>query len=179
MLENFVKVADMPMEVIEKYREKVPKELVRIWEEDGLGTFLDGYLKVINPDDYIDFVKETYFRGDEAIPIFITSFGDILTWEKGKFVIQLSYKAENASVLMSGFDLFLMLLNDESFTDEYFDLKLYKKSIIKFGSLLYDECFGFVPILPLGGKKDVEHMDKVKIREHLALLVQFTGGLKD
>ena len=47
MLENFIKVADMPLEVFGKYKDQVPAELVQIWQKDGLGTFLDGYLKVI------------------------------------------------------------------------------------------------------------------------------------
>lgn len=57
MLKDFVKVADMPQEVIEKYQNQVPAELLQIWQEDGLGTFLDGYLKVINPDDYLELLK--------------------------------------------------------------------------------------------------------------------------
>ena len=30
MLENFIKVADMPQEVIEKYKDQVPAELLQI-----------------------------------------------------------------------------------------------------------------------------------------------------
>lgn len=30
MLDNFIKVADMPQEVIEKYKDQVPAELVQI-----------------------------------------------------------------------------------------------------------------------------------------------------
>ena len=86
MLENFVKVADMPQEVIEKYKDQVPAELVQIWQEDGLGTFLDGYLKVINPDDYLELLQDSYFRGDVAFPMFATAFGDIITWEENAYV---------------------------------------------------------------------------------------------
>ena len=32
----------------------------------------------------------------------------------------------------------------------------------KHGALSYNQCFGFVPLLALGGFKDVDHMDKVK-----------------
>ena len=35
MLENFIKVEDMPQEVIEKYKDQVPAELLQIWQEDG------------------------------------------------------------------------------------------------------------------------------------------------
>ena len=82
MLENFIKVADMPQEVIEKYKDQVPAELVQIWQEDGLGTFLDGYLKVINPEDYIELLNESYFDAKIAFPIFVTAFGDVITWGK-------------------------------------------------------------------------------------------------
>ena len=74
MIKDFVKVADMPKEVIEKYKSKVPVELIDIWENMGLGTFLNGYLKVINPDDYSELVRDSYFRGDIAIHIFATAF---------------------------------------------------------------------------------------------------------
>ena len=33
MLDNFEKVADMPQEIIEKYKDQVPTELVQIWQE--------------------------------------------------------------------------------------------------------------------------------------------------
>ena len=61
MLKDFTKVADMLQEVIEKYKEQVPAELLQIWQEDGLGAFLDGYLKVINPDDYLELLQDSYF----------------------------------------------------------------------------------------------------------------------
>ena len=179
MLEDFVKVADMPRDTIEKYRDTVPDELVEIWEKQGLGIFLDGYLKLINPDDYIEFVKETFFDGDNEIPIGISAFGDVITWHKGAYVAILEYKCEDVDILIKNFKHFLMVLNDDYFLGKKFEIPLYKKAIEKFGPLEYDECFGFVPILPLGGKKDVEHMDKVKVREHLYLLVQFTGGIFD
>ena len=92
MLKDFARVAAMPQEVIEKYKDQVPTELVQIWKEDGLGTFLDGYLKVINPDDYLELVQETYFRGNISIPIFATAFGDIITLEKNKFLGIIKYK---------------------------------------------------------------------------------------
>lgn len=100
MLNGFTRVAAMPQEVIEKYRDQIPSELVQIWEEDGLGTFLDGYLKVINPDDYLELVQETYFRGDISIPIFATAFGDIIVCEEKQYLRMVKYKD-------GSFDIFL------------------------------------------------------------------------
>ena len=42
------------------------------------------------------------------------------------------------------------------------------------GSLSFDECFGYVPLLGLGGAKKVENLKKVKIREHIELITQLS-----
>ena len=179
MLKNFVKVADMPQEVIEKYKNQVPAELLQIWQEDGLGTFLDGYLKVINPDDYLELLQDSYFRGEISIPIFATAFGDIITWEKNEFLGIIKYKDGTFDIFLENLSLFIKFLPDKSFTDDYFDIPLYKKAVAKHDQLAYDECFGFVPLLALGGFKDVDHMDKVKVLEHIYLMYQLTGGVMD
>ena len=68
---QFTKFAAMPEEVIEKYASKVPDELVELWQQYGLGFLLDGYLKIINPEEYVEFVEATYFRGTNGVPLFV------------------------------------------------------------------------------------------------------------
>lgn len=179
MLENFVKVADMPQEVIEKYQNQVPAELLQIWQEDGLGTFLDGYLKVINPDDYLELLQNSYFRGEISIPIFATAFGDLITWEKNEFLGIIKYKEGTFDIFLENLSLFIKFLPDKSFTDDYFDLPLYHEAIEKYGLLDYTQCFGFISLLVLGVFKDVNHLDKVKMYEHIFLITQFTGSIGD
>ncbi|KXT70277.1 Hypothetical protein SGODD07_01573 [Streptococcus gordonii] len=179
MLVNFIKEADMPQEVIEKYKDQVPAELLQIWQEDGLGTFLDGYLKVINPDDYIDLLRDSYFMGHVAFPMFVTAFGDIITWEENAYVGLVKYNVQDCDIMIKRMDRFIEYVDDEDFKEDYFDFPLYKDAIDKYGPLAYDQCFGFVPLLALGGVKDVEHMDKVKTLEHIYLMYQLTGGVMD
>ena len=176
MLKDFNKVADMPQDVIDKYQDQVPSELLQIWQEDGLGTFLNGYLKVINPDDYSELVKETYFRGEVSIPIFVTAFGDVITWEKSKYVGIIKYNVGNFDIICNGLDLFLRFIAD-NYISENFELPLYHEAVGKYGELDYTQCFGFVPLLALGGFKDVDHLDKVKILEHLYLISELVGGI--
>ncbi|MGT2866996.1 GAD-like domain-containing protein [Streptococcus fryi] len=90
----------MSPEVIEKYSSQVPEELVQIWKEYGVGTFLNDYLKIINPDDYKEFVEETYFRGKESIPVLVTAFGDVITWQQNEFLGQVKYKESDFELFM-------------------------------------------------------------------------------
>lgn len=59
--------------------------------------------------------------------------------------------------------------------DEYLSIKQYKAAVEKLGTLEYDECFGYVPLLALGGEESVNNLKKVKIREHIALITEISG----
>lgn len=177
MLDNFVKLASMPETVINKYGSQVPIELRRIWEEDGIGTFVDGYLKVINPDDYSALVQSTYFRGDNSIPIFVTAFGDIVIYTQNGFIDIVYYRNQDFEVVGKKMSHFLNFIKDKDFQNDYFDIILFQDAVKKYGNLTYQQCFGFVPLLALGGTKSVDNLEKVNISEHLSILTQLTGGV--
>ena len=85
--------------------------------------------------------------------------------------------SELLEIMIKDFDLFLMLLNDKSFVNKYFEVDLYNQAVEKYGSLSFDECFVFAPLLALGGKESVDNLKKVKTKEHIALIVEMTGGI--
>lgn len=74
-------------------------------------------------------------------------------------------------VLISFFDD----VTDGELDEEYLSIKQYKAATKKLGNLEYDECFGYVPLLALGGKESVNNLKKVKILEHIALIAEMTG----
>ena len=46
-------IAEKPTpELVAQYGDLVPPELIEVWEQYGFGTFCDGYLQVVNPNDY-------------------------------------------------------------------------------------------------------------------------------
>ena len=174
---EYISVINVARETVEKYHKAIPKKLLELWETKGFGTFMNGYLKTINPDDYEGILNESYFRANNSIPIMVTAFGDIITWEENKFVGIVKYRYGTSEIMISNFDLFFVLLNDSSFVSKFFQANLYEEAVKKYGNLIYDECFGYVPILALGGKETIEQIKKVKIREHIALITELAGGI--
>lgn len=138
---------------------------------------MDGYLKIVNPDEYNDVFKDSYYRSNVAIPIIVTAFGDIITWEKNKYVGIVQYRYGKSDVMITGFDLFLMLLKDISFTQEFFSIEMYKEAVSLYGNLSFDECFGFMPILAMGGSEKAESLKIVKAGEHIALINELAGSI--
>lgn len=175
MITDFIKKDDVPKELIKEYEDKLPGEVIALWKEFGFGTFYDGYLKSINPNDYKELLEKSYFLGDVSIPIFATGFGDLITWENDRYIGIVKYRYGENDVISAGFDYFFDDLTDGELDDEELSIKQYKAAIKKLGNLEYDECFGYVPLLALGGKESVNNLKKVKIREHIAMIYEFVG----
>ena len=166
------------MKVIDNYKEIIPIELISVWEEDGFGTILNGNLKIINPEEYQAVIDMPYFRANVAIPIMVTGFGDMITWEKNEYVSIIKYKNGTFDIILKRFKHFFNCLKDEYFTEKYLELDKYNKAISKLWELEYNECFGYVPLLALGGSEKVENLKKVKIKEHIELITQLVGKIE-
>lgn len=63
------------------------------------------------------------------------------------------------------------------FNNKFFDIKKYNEAIIKLGKIELNECFGYFPLLGLGGSEKVENLKKVKIREHIEIITQLVGKI--
>ncbi len=177
-MENKIeKCLDMKQEIIQKYEAVLPDEIIKIWEDYGLCTLLEGYLKLINPDEYQELLSETYFRGTVSIPIFTTAFGDIITLEEAQYIGMVKYKNGNFIILAKSFSRFIQNLADDYFLEKYFQIPQYAEAVKKLGKLEYDECFGYVPLLGLGGSEKIENLNKVKIREHVELISKTVGKI--
>lgn len=176
-LNDFVFSQKVDQELIAQYADRVPASLIDIWTNYGLGTFLNGYLKIINPEEYVELLNDSYFRADVAVPIFATAFGDIITWEKQHFVTIVKYRYNRSDVMISGLEIFGMLLKDKSFKKAFFSLDAYEEAVKEYGELAYDECFGYAPLLAMGGIESVENIKKVKMKEHIAVIIDMAGGV--
>ena len=76
LFEEFVLKEKVSEEVINKYEGKIHEKIINIWKQYGFGTILNGYLRIVNPDDYQELLDETYIRYESTFVIFTTK----LTW---------------------------------------------------------------------------------------------------
>ncbi|MGY3314719.1 hypothetical protein ACV242_003215 [Peribacillus simplex] len=176
--EGFILEEKIDKEVIDKYKEKIPEQITEIWRQYGFGSILKGYLKLVNPDVFEELLKDEYIRSEDAIPLFATSMGDIIVWEKGRYLNLLNFRKGNVNVISAGFDFFLDDLNDNSFIVEELEWNPYPEAVDKYGEPDFDECFGYTPLLGLGGPDKVENLKKVKLIEHIYLITQFMGPIE-
>ncbi|HBF37740.1 MAG TPA: hypothetical protein DDW50_10500 [Firmicutes bacterium] len=177
-LEDFIREAKPSEELINKYTMKIPELLLEIWKQYGFGNTLNGYLKIVNPDLFQAILKNVYVRNESAIVLFVTSMGDFIVWEDNKYLILLNFRRGRIKGISSGFKFFFSDLEDEAFYQDTLDWLPYPEAVGKLGKPKYDECFGYVPILGLGGLEKVENLSKVKLIEHIYLINQLMGTIK-
>lgn len=175
LFDCFVQNEKASRELCAKYSAVLPAALLDVWQKYGFGSLLDGYLKMINPDEYQALLYDSYALGSTAIPIFVTAFADILTWEKGRYIRIVKYKDGVFEGIAAGFDFFWDDLADGVFDTRFFEIADYEAAVEQWGQLQFDECFGYTPLLGLGGNRNADHLRKVKIKEHIDLITQSVG----
>ncbi len=169
-------------ELVAQYRDLVPPELIEVWEQYGFGTFCDGYLKIVNPEDYADLLADTYQLISTPAPappvvLFATAMGDLLIWELDCLGI-LDYRHTTTNVVAQNLKVLFRNLSYDSYLSKTLCWEPYPAARARLGEPAFDECFGYVPLLALGGPETADHLEKVKLREHIALISQFTGLLE-
>jgi hypothetical protein len=179
--------------VIKKYTNILPHALINIWKEYGFGSFAKGFLKTINPDEFQELLNETYIKNSNPIPILATALGDIMTYDVAYFgkekekchCINTVHYKDGDDCLVSPV---LSLDDDDFFSEELTDSNHYK-NILFWGPYLeavkvygiipeYDECYGYVPLLGLGGNATVNNLQIVKIKEHIMLIKEMVGAIQ-
>jgi hypothetical protein len=181
--DNPVDRQEVPTSSMERYRGRLPNQLLEYWNEHGWCGYADGIFWLVNPQEY-EGVVESWLEGtkfekfDNYHLIARGAFGDLYLWgEKTgaslKITSILSRYTTHTSIytgdeMDKGLRSFILSRNVDS--NDYGDL--FKPAKKKLGTLRHDEMYGFVPALMFGGPDTLDHLEKVKAVEHLTLLSQ-------
>ncbi|KGN81621.1 glutamyl-tRNA amidotransferase [Porphyromonadaceae bacterium COT-184 OH4590] len=190
---TYIKVADVPKEIIVKYKNILPKELICIWETMGFGIYENGFLQLINPDEW-SFVFEYIDKMLEpTIPWGITALGDILFWEgndnwtiapdEGDRCFRVDVRKCDSIVIdnMEGILNVFINTKDNYFIahKDYFDAKPYLEIKDTLPKLEYGQCYGYVPALAMGGKKSNKNLKIVDAKTYVDMIGQAVGKIYD
>lgn len=173
----------VPLSSIERYRGKLPEQLLTYWQEHGWCGYADGLFWTVNPQEYDPVVEawigDTSFMKQDSYHIIARSaFGELYFWgERLGHSLTLfapgAYCFPRTSIFADGKLDFgaRVFFSSLSRSENDFD-DLFAPALKKLGHLKPDEIYGFVPALALGGPATLDHLQKVKAVEHLVLLAQ-------
>lgn len=176
----------VPEEIFNKYKAKLPDQLLRYWKEFGFSGWGNGLFWLVNPDDYQD-VLDAWLDNIETPPheeyfvISRSAFGDLEVWGTihGRCLtispVMNQIFPNMKEIETRGWDLALKIFfssQDKKYLDidDWKNKPLFNRAVKKYGQLNKHEMFGFEPALVLGGEVKLENVRKLPIISHLQFL---------
>jgi hypothetical protein len=182
----------VPAASLEKWRDKLPEQLLTYWQQEGWCEYKDGLFCTVDPDDYEDLVDEWLAdTGLDEIDAFHviarTAFGDLyVCGEKTGCSATIACPINSIAALPA--DLIAQTKDELDFSVRFFfgdsepdefDMEdengqpLFERARAKLGPLEPNEIYGFEPAIVLGGKIRLDNLVKVNAHVHLTILRQF------
>jgi hypothetical protein len=159
--------------------EVVPRPLLEFWRLQGFGRYADGLIWTHNPASFQDVLTEwTNLPEREAVLIARFSFGDFCFWAEGRAYFADVHLGKATELARDIEFLFDYVLCRDQFLQDVLRLRLHQDCTTRLGRLRAEECFAFVPARALGGPCTPETVQRVALREHLALLAQLAGPIR-
>jgi len=179
-------------EIINKYKNILPKELIYYWETYGFASFMDGLYWLTNPDEYKELVKDylegTQFENRKDIYVIARSaFGELFIWESKKGntlsllsmmnMIFLSADAdrENFNKEEDNFEMnrFMGIQDLGSLDqDDASSKPLFQRALKKLGKVEQNEMYGYKLSHFLGGKESIRNLEKMDLFNHYSIQKQ-------
>ena len=165
-------------ELLDFGRQMLPPEILYLWETYGFGEYGNGFIKVVDPRDYMHSLYTWLGKQDfSKIPLFVSAFGDIFYYRKLEgeendiSMLDIHYR----KVEVCGYsyqEFFDGYILDENVKENVLRRALFNEATAKLGALAVNECFFFVPALVIGGAEDIKHVKKGDANVHQHLLFE-------
>ena len=158
--------------LLEKYKNLVPNGLLELWKHYGFGFYGNGFLQMINPDDFHEVLCGWLLRKPDPArtPFMITAFGTIIYYRmlnrdveftelvtEDVAFLEPNYRETGvfAWSLNSFFDDFIC---DDQNLQQMFYCENFEKAKEKYGVLEKNNMYCFTLALSIGGTEDIDNI---------------------
>lgn len=147
--------------------------------EIGAGSYMNGFLWTVNPVEYEQMLDEVYVPLQELSICFARdAFGGLYIWEDSS-IIYVDINHSRQEVLGRKANVFFDLkMTDKGFLDKKLPYNKYLEANEILGDLESDECFGYQPLLGLGGSEKSENLRIFKVKEYVSVIYQALGKIQ-
>ena len=185
MFTNFIKTygdlsktGQIPHADLAGIEDVLPTELVELLHK-GEGSYMKGFLWIVNPQEFKQIVDDIYVPlSNPAICFARDAFGSLFLWEDNS-VIYVDINNSKQEVVGRKINVFFDLkLTDSGFLSKK---TAYDKFVVAeqlLGPPEQDECYGYFPLLGMGGAGRIDNLKKVKPKEYLAIVAQTLGKIE-
>ena len=179
MIAGFTPSGAIPEEVIERFAPLVTPDIVALWRENGTGWLEGGFFRLVDPAHAAQRLEDAYPLPEGAVVVFTTALADLVVWARGMFYLMKWRWGVLEGIPHEGsLEQVLAWMRDPELLDRWFQWEPYPAAARHDGVPGLDDCFGFVPILALGGPNEADHLQIMDLWVHIALIHQLAGNLR-
>ena len=169
---------------------RLPPELLAFWREYGLGMWLNGKFQFCRPADYADLVDQIFEDDPDLLPsnthmVGFSAFGELLLWNEQhkRVLVDLVWLTARVRAFdarkpdaPAGFPIATPLsrLGYEGSFDVFEQTDaaepLFARALARLGPPDLGQCYGFVPMLALGGSAKLDRIERLDASVHFSLL---------
>lgn len=151
--------------------------LISWLQETGTGFIRDGFLRIIDGGAYHDTVARLLGGRDDILPVAASAFADIFFQYERSLYVARAHRGVIQHVSPANAPWVSGILNDPALETQDGLRDHYDAAEERLGRPTLDECFGYAPLLVLGGSPKPENLHRVDLTTHLELIVQAGGPL--
>ncbi|UOE42639.1 T6SS immunity protein Tdi1 domain-containing protein [Agromyces larvae] len=172
---SFDPVAPISDETIARFAGQVPAEVVDSWRRYGAGLVGDGYFRLVDPARAAEMLDGVLGLPEGSTVLFATGLGDLIVHANGLYLLVKPRWGVLDVIEGVGFDELVAHLENPAERESAWEWEPYPAARDRDGVPGFEECFGFVPLLALGGPNTADHLQLGGLWEHLALIVRLAG----
>ena len=173
---SFEQVAPIGEETIARFAGLVPAEVAESWRAQGTGIVgEDGFFRVVDPARAATMLDGVFSLPEGSTVLFTTALGDLVLHANGLYLVVKSRFGAIDIVEGLSFDELVALIEDPTQRDVAWEWQPYPAARERDGVPEFEECFGFVPLLALGGSNEAGHLQRSALYEHLAVIAELAG----
>lgn len=170
-------------DLLQRMQGVLPEEILNFWQMYGFGSYGNGIIKVVNPDDYQETFDKWVDSDAVQIPLFVTAFGNVIYYGKEspqeeKISVLDIHHGKNGILATSIDEFFGSFIQNKEVMNNILYSSLYEQAVNEKGTLGEFEIFYFVPALILAGDMDIGCIDKGDGRIHQDVLLRI-GEMAD
>lgn len=176
MIDDFTPAAPIEAAVIERFAPIAPAGAVEMWREHGTGWFSQGFFRIVDPAHAEEMLEGVYRLPPDSVVLFTTALADLVMWSDGFFYL-LKWRWGVLEILPreGSLETVLEWMHDPELLEKYFSWLPYPEAAARDGVPALEECFGYVPLLALGGPSTADRLQRMGLWEHIAIILQLAG----
>lgn len=171
--DDFQPFQPMPLDARQRWSGLVPSEFADVWDRWGLGMFCNGYLRVVNPDDWQPLLVRLYslpWMKRQPIPLLATAYGDLIVWETPENVLS-TIQFRNSICRLSTVKYYFANIPEPLFQSQVLGMRGYRTAAKRLGIPKYGDCFVYRPLVCQGGSERADHLHVENMRDYLTGLI--------